>query len=187
MNEHEAIEQLKQGNIRGLEFLVSRYQLKAVRAAYLITRDQGLAEDVVQDCFIRAFHASRSFDATRPFEPWFMRSVIHASVKTIQRSARQVDVGSEADESIFAEIVAEVESVEAQVESIELQNEIWKAMQKLSPRQRAVLVQRYYLEMSENEMSIESGTTAGTIKWLLNAARERLRGLLGESRRRSEE
>jgi len=37
---------------------------------------------------------------------------------------------------------------------------------KLSPRQRAVIVQRYYLEMSEAEMAKESGTAAGTIKWL---------------------
>jgi RNA polymerase sigma-70 factor (ECF subfamily) len=54
-------------------------------------------------------------------------------------------------------------------------------MQKLSPRQRAVLVQRYFLEMSEADMAKESGTAKGTIKWLLNAARERLRGLLERS------
>ncbi len=54
-------------------------------------------------------------------------------------------------------------------------------MQKLSPRQRAVIVQRYYLEMSEKEMAAEAGVARGTIKWLLNAARERLRRLLERS------
>jgi RNA polymerase sigma-70 factor (ECF subfamily) len=93
-------------------------------------------------------------------------------------------VGDEADESLFEELVAKAESVEAQVESLEIQNEIWDAMQRLSPRQRAVIVQRYFLEMSEKEMVAESGSAAGTIKWLLNAARERLRYLLAE---RSEE
>ena len=78
----------------------------------------------------------------------------------------------------LAELVTRVESVEAQVESIEVQNQIWDAMQKLSPRQRAVIVQRYFLEMSEKEMAEESGSAVGTIKWMLNAARERLRGLL---------
>jgi RNA polymerase sigma-70 factor (ECF subfamily) len=57
-------------------------------------------------------------------------------------------------------------------------------MQKLSPRQRAVVIQRYFLEMSEKEMAAESEAAAGTIKWLLNAARERMRNLLAE---RSEE
>ena len=60
---------------------------------------------------------------------------------------------------ILAELAARVESVESQVESIEVQNQIWDAMQKLSPRQRAVIVQRYFLEMSEAEMANESGAS----------------------------
>ena len=181
MDEQQAIQRLKTGDSSGLEFLVLRHQVKAVRTAYLITRDPGLAEDVVQDAFLQVYRAIRGFDSSRPFEPWFMRSVVNASVKMMQKSARQVEVGDEADESILAELVSRVESVEEQVESIEIQNQIWDAMQKLSPRQRAVIVQRYFLEMSEKEMAEESGTAPGTVKWLLNAARERLRGLLGRS------
>jgi RNA polymerase sigma-70 factor (ECF subfamily) len=181
MDEQQAIQRLKNGDIGGLEFLVACHQVRAVRTAYLITRDLGLAEDIVQDSFLQAFRAMRGFDATRPFEPWFMRSVVNAAVKMMQKSARQIEVGDDADESVFAELAARVESVEAQVESCEVQNQIWDAMQKLSPRQRAVIVQRYFLEMSEAEMAKESGTAAGTVKWMLNAARERLRGLLERS------
>jgi RNA polymerase sigma-70 factor, ECF subfamily len=184
MDEQRAILRLKRGDVGGLELLVNHHQLKAVRVAYLITRDLGLAEDVVQDCFIRVYRSIHSFDETRPFEPWFMRSVVNASVKMLQSSAREVEVGEETDEALFAELATRVESVEEQVESIEVQNQIWDAMQKLSPRQRAVIVQRYFLEMSEKEMVAESGTAVGTIKWLLNVARERLRYLLVE---RSEE
>jgi RNA polymerase sigma-70 factor (ECF subfamily) len=43
-----------------------------------------------------------------------------------------------------------------------------------------VIVQRYYLEMSEKEMAESLQAAPGTVKWLLNAARARLRGLLGE-------
>jgi RNA polymerase sigma-70 factor (ECF subfamily) len=179
MDELQAIQRLKNGDIGGLEFLVARYQVKAVRTAYLITRDPGLAEDIVQDCFVQAFRFIRGFDATRPFEPWFLRSVVNASVKTIQRSARQVSVGD--DEAVLAELAARVESVEAQVESREVQNQLWDAMQNLSPRQRAVVVQRYFLEMSEKEMAQEASSAVGTVKWMLNAARERLRHLLERS------
>ena len=180
MDEQRAIQSLKQGDISGLEFLVARYQVKAVRAAYLITHDLGLAEDVVQDSFVQAYRAIRNFDVTRPFEPWFMRSVVNASVKLMQRSARQVEWQEDADESIFTELSARVESVEEQIESIQLRHQIWEAMRKLSPRQRAVIVQRYFLDLSEKEMAQEARAAAGTIKWLLNAARERLRILLAE-------
>jgi RNA polymerase sigma-70 factor (ECF subfamily) len=177
VDEKQAIQQLKDGDIRGLEFLVAAYQVKAVRTAYLITRDEVLAQDVVQDSFLQAYRSIHGFDLARPFEPWFLRSVANASVKAVQKSARYA--GLEEDRS-FAELIERVESVEAQVESAEIQDQIWDAMQKLSPRQRAVIVQRYFLEMSEAEMAEDSGTAAGTVKWLLNAARERLRGLLAE-------
>ena len=180
MDEQRAIQRLKNGDIGGLEFLVARYQVKAARTAYLITCDLGLAEDIVQDSFIQVYRAIRGFDSSRPFEPWFMRSVVNAAVKTMQRSARQVQVGDEADESVLAELAARVESVESQIESMEIQNQIWDAMQKLSPRQRAVIAQRYFLDMSEKEMAAEAGSAIGTVKWMLNAARERLRSLLSE-------
>ena len=180
MDEKQAIQRLKLGDIRGLEYLVNCHQLKSVRVAYLITRDPGLAEDIVQEAFIHVFHSIRTFDETRQFEPWFLRSVVNASVKMMQRSMWQIQVGDEADESLYVELAAKVESVEEQVASIEIQNQIWEAMQKLSPRQRAVIVQRYYLEMSEKEMALASGTAMGTVKWLLHAARERLRSVLAE-------
>ncbi len=180
MDEKQAVQRLKQGDIHGLEFLVNQFQLKATRVAYLITRDLGLAEDVVQETFINAFRSIRSFDERCSFEPWFLQSVVNASVKLMQKSARQVEMGDESDGSLFTELISKVESIEERVESIEIQKQIWEAMQKLSPRQRAVIVQRYFLEMSEKEMATESGAAAGTIKWLLNAARERLRMLLAE-------
>lgn len=178
MDEQQALQRLKNGDIGGMEYLVSRYQVKAVRAAFLITRDVGLAEDVVYDAFLHVYSAIGRFDATRPFGPWFLRSVVNAAVKTMQRSARQVEI--DADEIVFADLAQRVESVESQVESIEVQDQIWAALQKLSPRQRAVIVQKYFLGMSESEMADQSDTATGTIKWLLNAARERLRELLTE-------
>jgi RNA polymerase sigma-70 factor, ECF subfamily len=180
MDEKQAIQRLKQGDIDGLEFLVNQFQTKAVRVAYLIIHDLGLAEDVVQETFINVFHSIRNFDEQRPFEPWLLRSIVHAAVRATQRFARQVEIREEEDETLFAELISRVESVEEQVEFIEIRDQIWEAMQRLSPRQRAVIVQRYFLEMSEKEMAAESDAAVGTIKWLLNAARQRLRTLLAE-------
>ena len=108
-----------------------------------------------------------------------MRSVVNVSVKATKRSARNVNI-DEMHESHFMEFVQSFEPVELQVESLELQDRVWEAMQKLSPRQRAVIVQRYFLEMSEREMAEKAGSAIGTVKWMLNAAREKLRVLLAE-------
>jgi RNA polymerase sigma-70 factor (ECF subfamily) len=56
------------------------------------------------------------------------------------------------------------------------------AMDRLSSRQRAAVVQRYFLGMTEKEMADTLEAAPGTVKWLLNAARTRLRELLHERR-----
>ena len=47
MNESQAIQRLKKGDISGLEILIALHQVKAVRTAFLITHDVAMAEDVV--------------------------------------------------------------------------------------------------------------------------------------------
>ena len=178
MDEQTAVQRLKCGDVSGLEFLVNRYQVKAVRTAYLITHNLAMAEDVVQDCFIQAYRSIGSYDANRSFEPWFLKSVLNAALKAAKKAERRVFVEPDTDERWFESLLGLAESAEAAYETAAVQQEIWDAIQKLSPRQRAVIVQRYFLEMSENEMAAYTGAAPGTVKWLLNAARSRLRILL---------
>ena len=88
MEESEAIELMKMKKPQGLAWLVEKYQLRAVRAAYLITQDATLAEDVVQDKFVDLYRNVHSFDATRPFAPWFFRCVVNAAISAT-RSERK--------------------------------------------------------------------------------------------------
>jgi RNA polymerase sigma-70 factor, ECF subfamily len=159
---------------------VVRYQVRAVRAAYLIVQDEPLAEDLVQETFIKLFQRMRFFDEARPFGPYLMRSVINAALNAVKKSEHEIplDAGTDAFERLMNRAV----SVENQVESAELQEELLAAIAKLPARQRAAIVQRYYLEMSENEMAQTLEAPVGTIKWLLNNARARLQVLLGAER-----
>jgi RNA polymerase sigma-70 factor, ECF subfamily len=177
MHDTETICRLKRGEIDGLETLVERYQVCAVRTAYLILQDEALAEDVAQETFLRIFQRIRFFDETRPFKPYLMRCMVNAALDTIEKLKHETDFDGESDE--IECLMSRAISVEAQAEADELQEQILAAIAKLPPRQRAVIVQRYYLEMSETEMAQTLEAPAGTIKWLLNAARTRLQTLLG--------
>jgi RNA polymerase sigma-70 factor, ECF subfamily len=185
MNDHDAINRLKHGDIGGLEWLVSRYQMQAVRAAFLITQDVPLAEDVAQEAFLNAYRKIHQFDASRPFMPWFMRSVIHLAVKKAQKQAKQLPFVPEPEDGTYFEKVLAARGwlPEEQVEAAEFRQQVHAALRQLSPRQRAVVVQRYFLEMGEKEMADELGVALGTVKWLLNAARKNLRALLGAERK----
>lgn len=176
-----AILRLKNGDIGGLECLIARYQGKALRTAFLITHIEAMAEDVVQDAFIRFYQCARRFDESRPFEPYFMRSIVNTALNAIEREKKGQSFDGE-DTCELEFLLGQAASVEEQVEFNTLKWQIMEALSKLPPRQRAVIVQRYYLEMSEKEMSAVLASPPGTVKWLLNAARQRLRSLLGSER-----
>jgi RNA polymerase sigma-70 factor (ECF subfamily) len=181
MDDLQAIRRLKDGDIGGLERLIARYQGKALRVAFLVTHNEPMAEDLVQDAFVRFFQRARSFDEMRPFEPYFMRSVVNAALNVL-RNEKKGQTLPEEEPSVLGSLLEKAASVEEQVEFNSLKRQILEALSKLPPRQRAAVVQRYYLEMSEKEMSEALGAPTGTVKWLLSAARDRLRALLGSER-----
>jgi len=177
MEEQKAIARLKRGDISGLEALVRKYQVQAVRAAYLIIRDRALAEDIVQAAFLRAYERIGQFDAGRPFGPWFLRSVVNDAVKAATRRERQVplEASAEGGETSLADPNPGPADL---AEAAEIRQAVWTALGKLPPAQRAVIVLRYYLGLSEAEMAGELACPPGTVKWRLHAARKSLRTLL---------
>ena len=181
MEDLHAIHRLRRGDMGGLECLIARYQGKALRTAFLITHDETMAEDVVQDAFIHFYQRVQNFDQTRLFEPYFLRSVVNAALNCIERE-KKGQYFPDGDTSELENLLEEAATVQEQVEFNALKWQISEALADLPPRQRAVIVQRYYLEMGEKEMSEALGSPPGTIKWLLNAARSRLRFLLGSER-----
>ncbi len=181
MDDQEAIMRLQRGDIDGLETLVRRYQVRAVRSAYLITHNHALAEDIVQTVFIRAYERSRQIDPGRPFGPWFMRSVINDALKAVTREQRLVSLEplAEATEATLERFLADPSADPCVLaERTETHHLVWQALEALSPAQRVAVVQRYYLDMTEAEMARSTRRPPGTIKSRLAAARERLRDLL---------
>jgi RNA polymerase sigma-70 factor (ECF subfamily) len=181
MDDLQAVRRLKRGDIGGLELLIARYQGRALRTAFLVTQDEPLAEDVVQDAFVRFFQRARLFDEARPFEPYFMRTVVNTALNALAKEKKGT-CSSESEGPALETLLDQAASVEDQVEFSTLKQQIFEALSSLAPRQRAAIVQRYYLQMSEEEMSAALHAPRGTVKWLLNAARERLRSLLGSER-----
>lgn len=173
MNDLSAIQRLKNGDIGGLEELVARYQVKAVRTAFLILHDEALAEDIVQETFVRLYRRIGQFDGTRPFEPYLLRSVANAALNVARKTERQVSLDDDAKP--LEKLLTQAVSVESEVEYRQLKQEIVQVLSRLKPRERAVIIQRYYLGMSEKEMAATLDAPRGTIKWLLNAARTELR------------
>jgi RNA polymerase sigma-70 factor (ECF subfamily) len=181
MEDHIAISCLKQGDLNGLETLVDRYQAQAVHTAYLIVYDRPLAEDVVQTAFVKVAERIHQFDDGCPFAPWFFRIVVNDALKLARKQKRNVSLEEQLDEPTaqLAKWLADPGlQPEELVEQRETRQIILKAIQSLPPGQRAVIVMRYFLDMSMSDMSTKMERPLSTIKWWLRDARKRLRGLI---------
>jgi RNA polymerase sigma-70 factor (ECF subfamily) len=181
VEEQTAIRRLKRGDIGGLAVLVRRYEVQAVRTAYLITHDRALAEDVVQNAFLRVFQRIDQYDEDRPFAPWFMRSVVNAALQVAQRQQRDLSLEAPdpASDITLADLLPDpAPGPDDELERAELRGAVWEALGRLSPEQRAAIVLRYYLELSDDEMSDELDCSPSTIRWRLHTARKQLRVLL---------
>lgn len=181
MDDQIAISRLKQGDLTGLAPLVNRYQVQAVRAAYMILFDRALAEDVAQAAFVKVAERIQQFDGQRPFGPWFFKIVVNDALKAAGKQKRNITL-DEPVMQLSQWLVDPGPPPEKLVEQAEIRRHILSAIQSLPPEQRAVIVMRYYLDMSEADMSARMDRPLSTIKWWLRDARKRLRGLMDASR-----
>ena len=184
MEDQTAISLLKQGNLNGLETLVNRYQAKAVHAAYLITNERALAEDVAQTAFIKAAERIHQYDEDRSFAPWFFRIVINDALKVAIRRKRSVSLEElgEPAQKIAQWLTDPTPQPDQLLEQKELRENVLKAIRSLPPEQRAVVVMRYFLDLSEADMSEKMERPLSTIKWWLRDARKSLKKLIAYDR-----
>jgi RNA polymerase sigma-70 factor (ECF subfamily) len=176
MTDQEAVAKLFAHDIAGLETLVRRYHTQAIQTAYLIVGDWALAEDVAQSAFVNAYERIGSFDNTRPFAPWFLRTVVNIALKM---SAGRRDLSlDEQRESSGLDLSAPGPGIVQILEAAETREEILAAVHKLSPDQRAAIVMKYYLDLSDLDAAARLNVPAGTIRRRLHDARKRLRQLL---------
>ena len=177
MDEFQAIALLKQKNLAGLEPLIERYHLQAIRTSYLILQDADLAEDIVQIAYLQA--AEKISQLRSPtFGGWFLKIVINLSIKAAIRQKRTTLLPSTEDEgihSIQSWLLDPGPSPEEQVLATEQKTKVWQALTRLNPQERAAVVMKYFLEMSEAEITRELHSPLSTIKWRLYSAREKLR------------
>lgn len=179
MDEHEAISKLRRGDVAGLEALVRLYQVQALKVAYLTTRNYALAEDLVQTAFLRAYERISQFDNTRSFGPWFLRSVVNSALTAVTTAADRRELSLESYEiGQDIELPSLDPDLHDMLEKAETKAEVLAALEELTPIQRAAVIMRYYLDLSDNEMARRLDVPPGTVRRRLHDARQRLRNLL---------
>lgn len=129
-------------------FVAARSQA-LVRTAYLLTRDHALAEDLVQTALAKAwFHWSRiREDSPEPY----VRRILVTTYATWWRRRWNGEIPT-------------ADLPEASTAHGDDRLDLWDAIGRLPRRQRAVIVLRYYEDLSEAETARLMGSTVGTVK-----------------------
>ncbi len=170
---------LRTGDIDALGELYRRYKTKIFRTALAVTRDQGAAEDILQETFLRLFiHADRIYTNV-PLEPWLYRVAVNLSHTWIQKRRCRIGLLEDMLERLTAPLHLLPERM---VEQAEVQETVQQAIANLPLAHRTVVVLFYLEHLSLKEIAGILEIPVGTVKSRLYYARESLKGLLAERR-----
>jgi RNA polymerase sigma-70 factor (sigma-E family) len=139
-----------------------------LRFAYLVCGDRHLAQDLVQEAFVKMSLAGARVTRTG-VKTYARTTVLNLARSRFRRAALERRAHARADE------------VPDHGDAVGARDEVWKAMDALSPRQRAVVALRYYEDLSEAEIAATLGMSAGSVKQHSDRAMRRLRETLGRN------
>jgi len=153
--------------------LFEYHAVRLIRMAVLLLGDQSSAEDVVQDAFLGLYRgASRLRDPANAVA--YLRTSVLNGCRSVLRSRKR------AWSSLMAAHDPPVWSAESAAMAGEDRREVLRAVTHLPPRQREVLVLRYYLNLSDQEIAADLGVTRGTVASTVSRALAALGRELGE-------
>lgn len=144
------------------EFVAARSE-RLRRTAYLLTRDWALAEDLLQEALTKAWFAWRRING-QP-EPYVRKIIVTTYLTWWRRRWRGERPTGDLPEAPSRDEMTGVDERDA----------VWRALDRLTPQQRAVIVLRFYEDLSQAQTAEVLGISVGTVKSQMFKALARLR------------
>ncbi len=175
--ERELIARLQRRDPQALAELYDRYGKLAYSLVLRVVRDQAIAEDLVQETFLRVWNRVHSVDSDKgSIGPWLLAIARNRAIDYLRSSAGRERRAVELDEIDHAPLYREMEAgilISDQARRVKL------AMDKLAPNYRTVMELAYFEGLSQSEMAAKMGQPLGTIKTWVRTALQSLREDLG--------
>ena len=170
----------KQGDVVAFERLYEMHKAAIFRTALVVTNDRAVAEEILQDAFLRAYkHINRVHDGVS-LAPWLYRITVNLAYDWAVKQRRWLTVINNFVERI---VITNVPSPEHSVEEMETQALLYEAINRLEFKQRTTLVLFYLQDFSLAEIAEVMECPIGTVKSRLHYARTNLRReLLADNR-----
>jgi RNA polymerase sigma-70 factor, ECF subfamily len=176
--DREFVRDVRRGDREAFGHLVRAHQGRLFGLVLMMVRQPSGAEEVTQDCFVRAYTHLDHYDEGRPFYPWLASIAVRLAQNWLRRHGRDVRREGTALESA-PEPGAPAEPLTTLMAD-ERSRRLWQSVAALPSGERTAVVLYYRDDMAVGDIARALGVTTGTIKTLLFRARRHLRGRLGE-------
>ena len=171
-------ERLKRRDPQAMADLYDRYGRAAYSLIFRIVRDAEMAEDLVQETFIRVWSRAQAFDSARgALGGWLLAVARNRAIDYI----RSVDgrMARSSYELVEMENPALFANLESRIVTADQAARVREALGKLNPSLRSVIELAYFEGLSQTEMAEKLGQPLGTIKTWVRTALKNLREQLG--------
>ena len=179
------VELAKIGDTAAFNKLVNLYHSRIYTLTYQMTSNREDAEDLTQEIFVKAFEALPRFKGRSSFYTWLYRIGINKTINYRKKRNRNRPLSLDAMEQEVKqdESYHDLSSKDSPLRNLslsELQLKLNEAMQRLSEKQRTVVVMHDMQGMPHDEIAKVVGVSVGTIRSRLFYARRQLQADLGE-------
>jgi RNA polymerase sigma factor (sigma-70 family) len=173
LSDIELIEQTLAGNQAAYADLVKRHQRFVFTLARRFSKNREDAEEIAQDCFIKAYRSLSSFQRQSKFSTW-LYSIVYTTAMTFLRKKR-VDTDSIDDESVYVQLENHSGYDSNSAENRSRSYYLNQAITQLLPDDAAIITLFYMGEQSLDEISQALAIAPNTVKVKLFRARQRLK------------
>lgn len=175
LSDLEIIASIKRGNQTDFAILVDRYKNKAFTLLKRILKNEMDAEEMLQDCFLKAYNALNSYRQEAKFSTWFYKIVYNSAISRVSVKSRKIENSMSSVEEHF-ELRSEDDFRVS--ESKDLSAFIDSTLNQLPPNYASILSLFYLNEMSCQEISEVMNISEVNVKVMLHRSRNAFRDLI---------
>ncbi len=177
---NDLVARMQGSDLDAFEEFFNTYKRPVYQTALAITRDPFLAEEILQDCFVKAFRVRERLDPARSPLPWLQRVTINLCYSRISRRKARAEPITSLITNLVVDLAARPDQV---VESREVLDVLQRGIDTLPPKQQTAIILYYLHGYSRAESAEIADCNVGTMKSRLHYALKALRVRLPEERR----
>ena len=167
------IAQVLEGHVALFELLMRRHNERLYRAARAILRNDGEAEDVMQEAYVKAYAHLRQFDGRSAFATWLTRIAVNEAIARARKQGRYRPLDEDVTDMVFS--MPPSSNPERQAFTAEMKTILENAIESLPDGMREVFMLREVEGMSTAETATCLDLTEDAVKTRLSRSRAALR------------